>query len=85
MKKLILLFCACTLLSCKKNSDRINNEDITNVKWVLETAVLDRPLQVNGGATTDYIAVSGPQTCIGSNYTMSFLLDSIVYLQSQIA
>lgn len=83
MKKLILFFCACMLLSCKKDSASINNEDITNVKWVLKTAVVDRPLPTsNGGVTTDYIAINGSQSCLGSNYTLTFLSDGTYQFSS---
>ena len=75
MKKLILLFCICALLSCKKNSATRSNEDIIDVKWVLETAVLDRPLPISsGGVTTDYIAINGSQSCIGSGNTLTYTL-----------
>ena len=75
MNKLMVFVCISFILSCKK-SPMIDSTDIIGQKWVLETAILDRPLPLSSGVlTSDYIAINGIQSCLANNYTLVFSPD----------
>lgn len=78
MKKLLLYFCICFSFACKKAAD----EDITKYKWVLEKAVINPAITVNGKATTDYKNAYGSESCLASNYTYTFLKTGIFQVSS---
>lgn len=81
MKRIVLLALACFFFACKKDMSS-GNEDITKVKWVLETANSSIPLPYNNSTTTDYIAIQGPFSCLGSNYTLTFSEDGTYQFSS---
>ncbi|WP_379087262.1 hypothetical protein [Pedobacter sp. UC225_65] len=69
MKKLVLLFCICAFISCKKDAAK----DITKYRWVLDKAVVSPAMTVGNRTTTDYKSINGPHSCLANNYTYVFL------------
>lgn len=78
MKRVVLFCCFLTLFACKKE----NIEDVTSVKWVLETAVVTPAMTVNGKTSTDYKNIYGAGSCLASNYTYVFLKSGIFEVSS---
>lgn len=66
MKNWLLIVVVCGFMSCKKE---IN--DITTVKWDLQTATVNPAYSVNGKKTTDYKSIGN---CL-SGYMLSFYGD----------
>ncbi len=68
MKNLFLLLCFCTLFACKK---QVKEEAaLVNKTFVLNTAVASPAMVLNGKPETNYLNITGANSCINNNYTI---------------
>jgi hypothetical protein len=71
MKKLLLILIACLAFACKKK-ETVLDDDITNYKWPLQSAIVSPALQINGKAETNFMTMTASSACLNNNYTLNF-------------
>lgn len=79
MKKLLLLICVCTALSCKKDS----NDVLDNKSFTLQSATVSPGILINGKLETNYMAMAGSSACLNYDYTLTFKNDGTYTLSSR--